>query len=293
MNVRIAVIGLFICLAVSVATVQADVKIGMLAQRGSDIALEEWGPLAQRLGELMGEKVEVVPLKFTEVLDFCANEPAGFLFANSWFYVRAKVLRKASALVTAKYQGTPAEFGGVIFARKDSGIKTLNDIRGKVMICPKFSSAGGWLFEKGVLVRNDINPEKDCKLLVEAGTHDKVVMAVLEGKADVGTVRTNILETMQREGKIRIDEFVILNSVQHPGLNEVCSTPLYPDWPVASLKDTPPALAAKMKKALLSIPPGDPVLLRARNLERFIEAMDYGPLEELMKLLKMDAFKGR
>lgn len=122
-------------------------------------------------------------------------------------------------------------------------------------------------------------------------SHDEVVYAVRDKKADAGTVRTNMLETMQREGKVNMQDFLILNEMRHPGMSEVCSTALYPDWPVASLGATPPDLAAKMKTALLAIPPGHPALEQARKVERFVEALDYGPMEDLCRMLNVDPFR--
>jgi len=130
-------------------------------------------------------------------------------------------------------------------------------------------------------------PEKDFAPLSEGLTHDAVVRAVAEGKVDAGTVRTNILETMQREGKIDMKGFRVIHPVRHADFEDVCSTPLYPDWPVASLKDTPPQLESRMQRALLSIPSGHPALEQARKIERFVPALDYGPLEELMKFLRV------
>ncbi len=115
-------------------------------------------------------------------------------------------------------------------------------------MCVKFSSAGGWLFEKGVIVRGGIVPERDCGKLVEGRTHDAVVYAIRDKKADVGTVRTNILESMQREGKIDMKDFTIIHPMKHPDFSEVCSTPLYPDWPFASLSKSPPEVTEKLKK---------------------------------------------
>ncbi|MBI4964296.1 MAG: phosphate/phosphite/phosphonate ABC transporter substrate-binding protein [Desulfomonile tiedjei] len=272
--------------------VEADVKFGVLAQRSAEITLKEWEPLANYLTHQLGQKVTIVPLKFEEVLDFCRDEPTGFLFANSWFILRAKVYRKAKILATARIKGSGSHFGGVIFARSDSGIRSLPDVRDKVLMCMKFASPGGWLFQKGVLVKHEITPEKDCKLLVEGQTHDEVVLAVKDGRADVGTVRTNILETMEREGKIKKQDFFILNETKHQNFHEVCSTPLYPEWTVASLKDTAPELASKVKTALLSLPPGHPALEGARNkLEGFEEPVDHDPLEELLKFLRVEPFK--
>ncbi len=251
----------------SFCSAEAVIKIGMLAQRGPEIAMREWGGIAQHLTSELGEEVQIVPLGFTEVLDFCWNEPQGFLFANSWFYVRAKVLRGAKALATVKYQGTSPWFGGTIFVRADSPVSSLADLKGKRFTCVKFSSAGGWLFAKGLIMKETgIVPEKDFADLREGQTHDGVVYTVRDGKADAGTVRTNMLESMQREGKIDMKEFRIVHPMRHPDFDDVCSTPLYPDWPVASLKNTPPQLASRMQQALLSIPQGHSALEQARKI---------------------------
>lgn len=270
----------------------AEIKIGMLAQRGAEIALKEWGGIASYLSGQLGEDVTIVPLSFTEFMDFCDKDRSAFIFTNPWFYVKAKVRKGAKALVTVKYQKSGNMMGGVIFTRRDSGITSLADLKGKVLMCPKLSSPGGWLFQKGEIVKAGIAPEKDLKLLLETEkeSHDEVVYAVRDKKADVGTVRNNLLETMSREGKINMQDFLVLNEMKHEGLQEVCSTPLYPDWPVASLGKTPPDLAAKMKAALLAMPPGHPALEQARKLERFVEALDYGPMENLCKVLKVPPF---
>jgi two-component system, LuxR family, sensor histidine kinase TtrS len=270
-----------------------EVKIGMLAQRGAETALKEWGGIGSHLSERLGEQITIVPLTFTGFMDFCDTDREAFIFTNPWFYVKAKVKKGAKALVTVKYQGSGAMMGGVIFTRRDSGITTLADLKGKVVMCPKLSSPGGWLFQKGEIVKAGIDPEKDFKLLLETEkeSHDEVVYAVRDKKADVGTVRTNILETMQREGKINVQDFLILNEMRHQGLPELCSTPLYPDWAVASLGATPPELAAKMKAALLAMPPGHQGLEQARKIERFVEALDYGPMEDLCRMLKVDPFR--
>ncbi len=86
------VMGIVLIVALGLASaVHAEIRIGMLAQRGPEIALKEWGGIGDYLTDRMGEKVTVVPLRFTEVLDFCRNEPNSFLFVNSGFYIRAKV----------------------------------------------------------------------------------------------------------------------------------------------------------------------------------------------------------
>jgi ABC-type phosphate/phosphonate transport system substrate-binding protein len=272
---------------------RSEIRIGVLAQRGTEIALKEWGPLGEYLTTELKEQVTIVPVNFTAFRDWYSSEPKAYIIANSWFYVRAKVTRKARALVTIKYKGQGTLFGGVIFARRESGITSIQDLKDKVVMCPKFSSLGGWLFEKGVMVNHGINPERDFKKLMESPdeSHDGVVIAVRDRKADVGTVRTNLLEAMQREGKIDLSEFIVLNPQHHEHFTVLCSTPLYPDWPVAAMGEVPQEQAERLKKALMAIPTGHPALEKARGIEQFIDALDYGPVEELCRLLKVPPFQ--
>lgn len=270
----------------------AEVKLGILAQRGPEIALKEWAPLGDYLSKEMGEPVKIVPVKFSDFRDWYWTEPQSYIFANSWYYVRAKVGKHARALVTVKYKGQGTLFGGVIFVRRDSGITSLGDLKQKVLMCPKLTSLGGWLFQKGVLVHHGLIPEKDFKQILESPdeSHDAVVYSVRDKKADVGTVRTNLLEAMQREGKINLSEFAVLNPQKHEGFEVLCSTPLYPDWPLAAMGEASPEQMEKLKKTLLAIPANHPVLEQARGIERFIEPLDYSPVEDLCKFLKVPPY---
>jgi len=270
----------------------AEIRIGVQAPSGAEKAQQDWAALADYLTGRLGEKVVFVPVSPAAFREFCEANPQGFLFHNAWVYIRARLVKGARALATVEYQGEGPRFGGVIFARRDSGISSLRDVRDKVLMCYKFSSLGGWLFQKGELVKSGITPEKDCKQLLEAPDQMAVVRAVKEKRADVGTVRTGILERMQREGKIDVKEFVIINETRHEGFTQLCSTALYPEATLASLKGTPPDLAAKMKSTLLSIPAGHPAL-KSPRVERFVEALDYTPVEDLCKTLGVEPYRKR
>ena len=90
----VCILGVVFCCALPVC---ADFKIGVLAKRGPEVANQRWGPLGKLLSESMGETVTFVPLKFTEIMEWSLNNKNQFLFANSWFYVRAKAVRGAKA----------------------------------------------------------------------------------------------------------------------------------------------------------------------------------------------------
>jgi ABC-type phosphate/phosphonate transport system substrate-binding protein len=290
MSIRFIMVVFCMSAVLQMSVAMADIKIGILARRGPEVVKQRWSALSDHLSRETGEQVQFVPVKFTELMDWCYNNRDQFLFAHPWFYIRAKIVHKAEALVTVQNKGAGLMFGGVIFSKKGSGIEKIEDIRGKALMCVKFSAAGGWILQKGVLVKNGVRPEKDCKLLLEGKTHDAVAVAVQNGEVDVGTVRSSIFSRLNREGKISIDDFIIIHPVEHEGFPYPCSTPLYPNWPLASLKNTPPGQAEKLKKALLSIPRGAPALEPCK-VDHFVDALDYGPFEDLLRFLKVKPFR--
>jgi ABC-type phosphate/phosphonate transport system substrate-binding protein len=73
--------------------------------------------------------------------------------------------------------------------------------------------------------------------------HDKAVLEVLNGTADVAFVRTGILEGMAHDGSIRIDQFKVLNRQPLARFPQLLSTDLYPEWPFAAMPNVPDDLA--------------------------------------------------
>ncbi len=105
-------------------------------------------------------------------------------------------------------------------------------------------------------------------------------------KRTSGPSETGILEQMASEGKIQLDDVIVLNPTRHEGFSQLCSTPLYPEWPVAKLSKVKPGIAAALQSALLSVPEGE-AALKTSDVDKFVKPLDYGPVEDMMKLLKM------
>jgi len=264
------------------------VKIGILAKRGPQKCMKEFSALAKYLTKEVGSKFEIVPLKFVDISPACQNKTIDFLYANSWFYIKAKQNYGAQAIATVSNKIGGTMFGGVIFSKKSSGINTIADVKGKKVLCPKLSSAGGWLFQKYEFIKNGIYPEKDFASLGEAKKHDNVVLAVKAETVDVGCIRTNILEFMSEEGKIDISDFNIINKM-NDNFPQLHSTALYPSWPMASLSYTDNSIIEKTAKALISLTSNSDAA-KAAKIVGFVEPEDYSSLENILKELRMDPF---
>ncbi len=154
-----------------------------------------------------------MPLSFEQVYPNVEAGKVDFVIVNSSFYVNLEARYGASRIATLKNlrQGKVCTiFGGVIITKAGSNIHKIADLKGKRFMAVKETSFGGWQMAWRKLKEQGIDPYKDFTDLQFGGTHDAVVNAVGEGKVDGGTVRTDILERMAKEGKIDINDYLIL-----------------------------------------------------------------------------------
>ena len=227
------------------------IRIGVLAKRGHDRCLAQWGLTAEYLSnEIPDYRFEVVPLDFNKISPAVERGEVEFVLANPAFYVDLEQRYGASSIATLKnvrLGGVYAVFAGVVFCRADrEDIRQLPDLKGKAFMAVEETSLGGWLMAWRELKEQGINPGRHFTSLQFGGTHDAVVLSVLRGDVDAGTVRTDTLERMEREGKIRLDDFRVLRNERvgtDTALPFLHSTRAYPEWPFAKASHTSDELA--------------------------------------------------
>ncbi len=218
-----------------------------------------------------------------------------FFLVNSSMFVTAKVKYGAGAIATMinSRQGQPLkQFGGVVITSSDNDdINALADIKGRTFMAVKKSSFGGWQMAYKEFLDAGVDPFKDFTKLEFGGKHDNVALAVQNGVVDAGTVRTDTLERMSASGTIDMEDFTIVGSQKHGGFPFVCSTALYPEWPLAKTQNTPQALANEVTSALKQLKAGEKAAKDAK-IVGWVDALDYQPVEDLQMKLKIGAYSG-
>ena len=290
---RIAVFALAVVVAAPFARAgeAAPAKIGVLAFRGGEDALKRWSATADYLSAAIpSARFEVVPLEPEELNAAVETGALGFVLTNTGNYVDLEARHGISRIVTLR---TPSGsvFGAVIFTRADrADVKTLNDLKGKSFMAVQPEGFGGLQMAWRELKAHGLDPFKDFKTLKFSGfPQDNIAFAVLKGEVDAGTFRTETLETMAAEGKIRLRDFRVMNPRSHPGFPFLVSTRLYPEWPFAKLKNTPPELAQAVALALLQIPENAPAA-GAGGYRGWTVPLDYTPVHELYRELRLGPY---
>jgi len=107
-------------------------------------------------------------------------------------------------------------FGGVIFSRSDrTDITQLSSLKDKKIACVAAGAGtfGGFQMQALELHRAGIHPQK--KQLITTGMpQDLVIQTVLEGKADIGFVRTGLIEELERQARIPVGSLKVINRQQ-------------------------------------------------------------------------------
>ncbi len=274
------VAALLMCLLVftSLCLAESEIKIGVLAKRGPAIAFARWNALAEYLTKSTGTKHRIVPLNFKQLPDAVAKDKVDLVIANQLIYVVLAQKYGITALVTISGKKAGPYMGGVIFAKVESPISKLVHLKGKNIAAVSKRSAGGYLIQAHLLYKNGIDVYTDLTVK-PLKNQDYVVYSVLNGVFDVGFVRTDQLESMENEGKIKLEQFKVIHRVEHPGFPFLCSTELWPAWPVAASKNLPNFMREKIKSALLSLPSQSEAARKAK-IRGFVPAGDYGPVKQ-------------
>lgn len=288
------VVGMLVLNLAATTQAQETYKIGVLAKNGPVKALQMWKATGDYLSsKLSGKTFEIVPLGFEEVNPAIEAGKVDFFLVNSSMYVTAMVRYGASAVATMvnSRQGQPLKaFGGVILTTDgNKAINSIADLKGKKFMAVQASSFGGWQMAYKAILDEGVDPNRDFAKLEFGGKHDNVVYAVMNGAVDAGTVRTDTLERMVAAGEIELADFKIINPQKYDGFPFVCSTALYPEWPLAKTKHTPDAVARSVADALKQLQPTDPAAKSAKVVG-WVDALDYAPVEALQKTLKVGAF---
>ncbi|MDX9717892.1 MAG: PhnD/SsuA/transferrin family substrate-binding protein [Thauera sp.] len=230
------------------------VRVGVLAFLGADAAVEEWTPVLRRLqATLPGYTPELHQLDHAGLREAAQRGELDFVITNPGHYVELEASLGASRILTLDVGGErPPQraLGSAVIVPQASALQGLEDLRGRRLAIVGRGGFGGYQLVWGELDALGIEPEVDLAALHEVGfPMGGVVDAIDAGLADAGVLRSCLLE-QHPDWAAR---FRVLSPRDEAGFPCATSTPLYPDWPLAALRHTPPELSRTVAIALLGM----------------------------------------
>ncbi len=271
--------------------VMADTKarVGVLAYRGSDTVAQKWLGLQNYLDSTVsGWSFEMVPVTLRSAKTKIENGELDFLLTNPGHFVDLKKEYPLSVIASRRQQksdGTYAsEFGSTIITRADSGLAHLQDIAGKKVAAVDPHAFGG--FQTAWRAFNSVGVDlfDDTAELIFVGfPMDQIVFDVIQGRADVGIIRSGMLEEFIANGKVSADAITVLNADTNYTHPDKTSTRLYPEWPFVAFGTTDSGLRDSVALALL-MSQNNPATAQSGMTVRWSAPLSYRTVEDLAQM---------
>ncbi|MDX9838011.1 MAG: PhnD/SsuA/transferrin family substrate-binding protein [Azoarcus sp.] len=291
---RLCTLLLFACLPAFAATVDpgvsaGTVRIGVLAFRGAETAVDEWSPMLDNLSQISPElHFELLKLDHDGLRAAVAERKLDFVITNPGHYVELEAefgVSRILTLVDALAVTPERAIGSAVIVRKErQDLQTLDDLRAKRLAIVGREGFGGFQIVWKELLDHGIDPAQDLAELRSVGLPmDGVLAAVERGEVDAGVIRACMLEGLGERASI----FRVLSPRSIEGFPCATSTRLYPNWPMAALHHTSPELARKVAIVLLSSTdgagPGWSVPADYQSVHELFRSLEIGPYTYLRK----------
>ncbi len=268
-------------------------KIGYMNCNSEEETMKRFQPLTKYLSDQLNVDFQAIPV---DTQDFPERFAAGefeFTHTNSLVYVIMREEQQIELLATEMRGNYGSHTAGTIVSKKGSGIKTLEDIKGKRMIFGPQLAPSGYLAQYDLMLRSGIDPELDIAYYaIPTGSfkHEKVAYAVYFDQFDVAALPALDLELMTRDGKITAEDFNILGQ-----------SPIFPYCTFGARKDVDPELLKKFRQVLVDLSEAETVDYQGESLKVLASAWidgfealsdsDYDLLREMAKRANMPPYQ--
>ncbi|WP_197490449.1 diguanylate cyclase domain-containing protein [Halothiobacillus diazotrophicus] len=242
---------------------EQTVYVGVLSDFDRSAIHQQWLPTMRYLStHVPGHRFVLLPVGVSDLQRALEARTLDFLLVHPAYTNRLKAAYGLSNVSTLINQGQSVplnKFGGVVFTqRQRQDIQHLEDLRGKTIAFSVRDSFDGFQIQQGLLSRHGVDVVRDSRLMALGNPQDRSVLAVLEGHADAGFVRTGVLESMVRAGRLDLSRIRVLNEMIRPEFPFRLSTQLYPEWILTAASHVSMKLINQVAAALLVMQPDDP-----------------------------------
>jgi two-component system sensor histidine kinase TtrS len=280
---------LALALAAASAACARDVAIGVFVFQGERAATEDWTPLIDYLRSAIPEhRFRLDQYDAEGLRSAIAGKRIDLVITNPGYYVTMEAelgISRIATLVSPLALSAREAIGSAVIVRAErQDLHELTDLGGKRIAAVAPAAFGGYLVAAREMQRGGIDPERDAQEVRFVGLPmTNVIDAVLRGEVDAGIVRACFAEQLVQQGLLRNGQLRVLSPRRVEGFSCALSTPLYPDWPIAVTRQTDPALAREVARALLAMPtaPG--------GLSWSVPA-DYQPVHDVYRELKIGPY---
>jgi phosphonate transport system substrate-binding protein len=230
---RIAAIMILIALLLPFpATAQTDqqkILIGLIPEMNIFKQKQRFKLLGDYLSKKTGIPVEFTILsRYANIIEsFTAEKMDGAFFGS---FTGALAIQELGVVPLARPVNPDGSstYKGYLFVRKNSGMRTVADMKGKKMAFVEQATTAGYVFPLAWLRGNGITSlEGFFSEYYFTGSHDAAIYAVLNKKADIGASKHSVYDHVRKE-EPRVDQELVILAISSRGAFERALRPERP-----------------------------------------------------------------
>jgi phosphonate transport system substrate-binding protein len=236
---------------------------------------------AAELAKKVGIPLKVyMPTDYLGVVEALRNRTADMAFVHPAGYVFANREAKARIVAVDVWHGKTS-YTARFYIRKDSGITSLEGLRGKTIAFVDPGSTSGYVYPMVMLIKKGLVTNRDPKTFFKdamfAGTHEAALLALLNGSVDA-VASFDLAPQQYLKEKEKVER-----------ISYVAETEPIPEAGMCVREGLDPSLVKKITESLMAFnaPEYRPVLKDFYGIDGFAQARDsdYNPVREAIDLL--------
>lgn len=246
---------------------ERDLRIALVPEQNVFEQRRRYSYLTDYLSRKTGLNVYVdIMSNYGEICSAFINKKADIGFFGSFSYVLTRAKAGIEPIARPVWPDGTSTYRGYIFARRDSGIKNVADMKDKSLVLVDKATTAGYIYPLYYMHYYSIDnlPEFFSKIYF-AGSHDAAAWAVYTGEAEIGGAKDRIFKALSEEYPEFKKQMVIL-----------AESPEVPSNGMAVRKDLNPALKLRLKGLLLGLHETEEgkTILEHFGAAKFIETSD-------------------
>ncbi|ADU36346.1 phosphonate ABC transporter, periplasmic phosphonate-binding protein [Variovorax paradoxus EPS] len=229
---------------VPMARAQQVLTVGLIPSEDSRAMIANSQAMMDMLSKALGFAVKpFVAADYNGVIEALRSKRLDVAYLGPFSYVLGATVADIEAFAVAETKKAGRTFYySQIVTHKDTGIKTVADLKGKTFAFVDPSSTSGHLFPKAGLMKLGFNTDKDFGRVIFSGSHDSSAIAVQNKKVEAAAIADRILDAAVSKGLVKREDLV-----------EVWKSDPIPESPTVWRKDLPADLKTRVQAAFLQV----------------------------------------
>ena len=261
---------------------QRTIQIGLLPEQNLFRQIERYEPLAAYLSEKTGVsvKLKVLP-RYGNIIDNFVSERLDGAFFGSFTYPLAHAKLGVEVIGRPVDLNGMSTYRGLIFVRRDSGITSVRQMKGKGFVFVDKATTAGYLLPLAYFKKHGLDFRTYLGETYFSGTHEDAINDVVNRRADIGAAKNTVFERLARDNAAIRNVLVVLER-----------SPEVPENGLALTKEVGEAVKKAFTEALLNMHQDREgcAVLRAFGARQFIATTDgdYAPVYQYAREAGLD-----